>query len=152
MVVGQEIVFDDPENMCFGCSPHNERGLQVRFTHSGPGTVEGRYTAAAHTCGAPGIIHGGVQAALLDEAIGFAIHAHDHADDPSRDPAIQPIVTVEFALRYRRPAATGVELTLRGEVLRVEDRDYHAAAEILDADGNVLTAATARWKRLDARP
>ena len=148
MVVGQEIVFDDPENQCFGCSPHNERGLQVRFTHVGPGRVEGRYRAAPHTCGAPGIVHGGVQAALLDEAIGFAIHAYDHAEDTERERAILPIVTVEFDLRYRAPVHIDAELVLRGEVLRVEDRDYFATGHILDTEGTVLTEASARWRRL----
>ena len=148
MVVGEELAFDDPENMCFGCSRHNERGLQVRFTHVAPSAVEGRYTAAAHTCGAPGIVHGGVQAALLDEAIGFAIHAHDHSADPEADPWIQPVVTVEFDLRYRRPVPVGVELVLRGEVLRTDGRDYLGAGEILDADDQLLTSALARWRRV----
>jgi uncharacterized protein (TIGR00369 family) len=143
MVIGAELVFDDPENLCFGCSPHNERGLQVRFTHVEPSAVEGRYTAASHTCGVPGVIHGGVQAVLLDEAVGFAIQARDDALDRV------PVVTVEFDLRYRRPAPTGVELLLRGEVLRTEGRDFYAAASIRDADGQVLTEATARWKRLN---
>jgi uncharacterized protein (TIGR00369 family) len=143
MVIGAELVFDEPENLCFGCSPHNERGLQVRFTHVEPAAVEGRYTAGPHTCGAPGVIHGGVQAALLDEAIGFAIQASDDALGRV------PVVTVEFELRYRRPAPTGVELVLRGEVLRTEGRDFYATASIRDADGEVLTEATARWKRLN---
>jgi uncharacterized protein (TIGR00369 family) len=148
MVIGADLVFDDPENLCFGCSPHNERGMQVRFTHVEPSAVEGRYTAAAHTCGAPGVIHGGVQAVLLDEAVGFAIHASDGGFDTGDDPAIAPVVTVEFNLRYRRPAPTGVELVLRGEVLRSEGPDYYAEASIRDAAGHVLTEATARWKRL----
>lgn len=148
MAIGAELVFDDPGNLCFGCSPHNEHGMQVRFTHVEPSAVEGTYTAAAHTCGAPGVIHGGVQAVLLDEAVGFAIHAHDGGFDVEDDSGIPAVVTVEFDLRYRRPARTGVELVLRGEVLRVEDRDYFAEASIRDADGQVLTEATARWKRL----
>ena len=148
MVIGAELVFDDPENLCFGCSPHNERGMQVRFTHVGPSVVEGRYTAAAHTCGVPGVIHGGLQAVLLDEAVGFAIHASDGGFDTDDGVEIAPVVTVEFDLRYRRPAPTGVELVLRGEVLRTEGRDYWAAASIRDVDGQVLTEATARWKRI----
>jgi uncharacterized protein (TIGR00369 family) len=148
-VIGAELVFDDPGNLCFGCSPHNERGMQVRFTHVEPSAVEGRYTAAAHTCGAPGVIHGGVQAVLLDEAVGFAIHAHDGGFDTGEDPGIAPVVTVEFNLRYRRPAPTGVELVLRGEVVSREGRDYDAVASIRDADGRVLTEATARWRRLE---
>jgi len=144
MVIGQEIAFDGTDNLCFGCSPHNGHGLQLRFTHVGPGRVEREYRAPAHTCGAPGVVHGGIQAVLLDEAIGFAIHAHD-ADDSS---SIRPVVTVEFDLRYRRPVAVGAPLTLRGEVVRAQGRDYLAVGEILDADGEVLTSATARWRRL----
>lgn len=150
MVIGAELRFDEADNRCFGCSPHNEQGLQLTFTHVAPSTVEGRYTAGAHTCGQPGVIHGGVQATLLDEAIGFAVHAHEDPDG-SGTVRLAPIVTVDFALRYRRPAPTEVELVLRGEVLRVEDRDYHCAATISSTDGEVLTTATARWKRLDAR-
>lgn len=144
MVIGQEIAFADPDNVCFGCSPHNEHGLQLRFTHVGPGCVETEYRAPAHTCGAPGVVHGGIQAVLLDEAIGFAIHAHD-ADDSN---TIQPIVTMEFDLRYRRPVGVGAALTLRAEVVRAQGRDYLAVGEILDADGEVLTSATARWRRI----
>lgn len=148
MVIGAELVFDDPSNGCFGCSPHNEHGLQLRFTHVEPAAVECRYTAPGHICGAPGVIHGGVQAVLLDEAVGFAVRAREGGFEPGADPAITPVVTVEFDLRYRRPAPTGVELVLRGEVLRTEGRDYWAAASIRDVAGQVLTEATARWKRL----
>ena len=111
--------------------------------------VEGRYTAPAHTCGAPGVIHGGIQAVLLDEAIGFAIHAH-HESVEGRELAERVgVVTAEFDLRYRRPAATGVELVLRGEVVHVRDRDYLAVAEIRDGTGTeLLTSATARWRRV----
>jgi acyl-coenzyme A thioesterase PaaI-like protein len=151
MVIGAELVFDHPDNLCFGCSPHNERGMQVRFTHVEPSAVEARYTAAAHTCGAPGVIHGGVQAVLLDEAVGFAIHAHEGDFDTGADPGIAPVVTVEFHLRYRRPAPTGVELILRGEILSADGPDYYAEASIQDAAGEVLTQATARWKRLSPR-
>ena len=147
MAIGAELVFDEPGNLCFGCSPHNEHGMQVRFTHVEPTAVESRYTAEAHTCGAPGVIHGGVQAVLLDEAVGFAIHASDGGFDGDDD-RIPDVVTVEFNLRYRRPAPTGVELVLRGEVVRVEGDDYHAVASIRDVEGQVLTEATARWKRL----
>ena len=149
MAIGEEMRFDDPKNMCFGCSQQNERGMQARFTHVGPSTVEGRYTADPHTCGAPGILHGGLQAVLLDEAVGYAVHAHMEAADPDVDPWTISVVTAEFDLRYRRPVSVGTELRLRGEVVHTKGRDYLAVAEILDADGTVLTSATARWRRLD---
>ncbi len=151
MAIGDVMRFDFPDNMCFGCSPHNERGLQPSFTHVSTSGVAGRYTAPAHVCGAPGVIHGGVQASILDEAIGFAVHAHQESigdDDTSDDAAWQHVVTVEFDLRYRRPAPVGVELDVRAEVVRVSGRDYLAVAEIVGQDDEVLTSATAKWRRL----
>jgi acyl-coenzyme A thioesterase PaaI-like protein len=151
MAIGQEIRFDAVENVCFGCSPHNEQGLQLRFTRVAPSAVEGRFAAPSHTCGAPGVIHGGVQAVLLDEAIGFAIHAHHLAVEHVNEAERIDVVTVEFDLRYRRPAPTSVELVIRGEVVSVRDRDYLAVGELLDSDGSLLTSATARWRRVGPR-
>ncbi|HUR76882.1 MAG TPA: PaaI family thioesterase [Acidimicrobiales bacterium] len=150
MAIGQELRFDFPDNMCFGCSPHNDRGLQLTFTQVSHSGVAGRYTAPAHTCGAPGVVHGGVQAALLDEAVGFAVHAHHESVGALEDDeaAWRKVVTVEFDLRYRRPVPTDVEFGLRAEVVRVSGRDYLAVAEILGDDDEVLTSATAKWRRI----
>lgn len=150
MAIGQQMRFDFPDNLCFGCSPHNERGLQLTFTQVSRSGVETRYSAPSHTCGAPGIVHGGVQAALLDEAIGFAVHAHHDStgEAPAEGAAWQQVVTVEFDLRYRRPVPTETEVLLRAEVVRVRGRDYLAVAEILGDGEEVLTSATAKWRRL----
>ncbi len=136
----REIVNDWPENYCFGCSPFNERGLKLVFVQTGEQTVECSYTAADHLEGAPGIVHGGIQATLLDEVMGTAVR--------TLCPHEQPIVTAEFALRYRRPARVGEPLTLRAAIERAEDPQYHVTGEILDASGELLTRATARWVRL----
>jgi acyl-coenzyme A thioesterase PaaI-like protein len=150
MAIGEVLRFDFPNNMCFGCSPHNERGMQLTFTHVSPSGIAGTYTAPEHFCGSPGILHGGMQAALLDEAIGFAVHAHDESmgDPVNGEAAWQQVVTVEFDLRYRRPVPSGVELGVRAEVVRVSGRDYLAVAEILGENDEVLTSATAKWRRL----
>src|SRR5690348_1017001 len=131
-MIGQQIRFDFPDNMCFGCSHTNGHGLQLTFSHVSPSGVATRYIAPAHTCGAPGVVHGGVQAALLDEAIGFAVHAHHETTGEleADEAAWQKVVTVEFDLRYRCPVPTGREIGLHAEVLRVTGREYLAAAEI----------------------
>ena len=150
MAIGEELRFDFPDNMCFGCSPHNERGLQLTFTHVSHSGVAGRYTAPSHTCGAPGVVHGGVQAALLDEAIGFAVQAHHLSVGEIADDGVawRNVATVEFDLRYRRPVPTDVEFGLRAEVVRVSGRDFLAVAEIVGDNDEVLTSAVAKWRRL----
>ncbi len=152
MAIGKEIRFSDPDNNCFGCGAHNEHGLRLSFTHSKAAGVETTYVAPSHTCGSPGVVHGGVQAAILDEAIGFAMHAYhdDHEGGADEDdPEWRRVVTVEFDLRYRKPVPSETSLIVRAEVLRVVGRDYLAVAEILDEGDNVLTSATAKWRRIN---
>jgi acyl-coenzyme A thioesterase PaaI-like protein len=87
------------------------------------------------------VIHGGVQATLLDEVMGHAIHVANV--DPDLD-----IATVDFALHYRRPAPIGVPLTLRAHLVRTEGRDFFVSGEIVSPKGEVLTTAEARWRRV----
>jgi len=132
---------DEGYDACYGCGQGNALGLRMTFDHRADGSAECRYTAPDHLAGAPGVIHGGVQATLLDEVMGHAIHFDD--GDPDLD-----IATVDFSLRYRRPAPTAVPLTIRGKLLRAEGRDFFVAGEIVSPGGDVLTTAEARWRRV----
>jgi len=113
----------------------------MTFEHLADGSAECCYTAPDHLAGAPGVIHGGVQATLLDEVMGHAVHFADV--DPDLD-----IATVSFSLRYRLPAPVAVPLTIRGRLLRVEGRDFFVAGEIVSPSGELLTTAESRWRRL----
>ena len=90
------------------------------------------------------MVHGGIQAVLLDETMGVAIHQVDPGDEVR-------VVTLAFDLRYRRPTPVGQELTVRGKVVRHDERDYWVEGQILDAEGTLLTSAEARWRRIDGR-
>jgi uncharacterized protein (TIGR00369 family) len=145
MEIGETIVFDEPGNVCFGCSPHNPHGLQLRCTRTGERTVEVRFVAGPQFAGAEGVVHGGIQAALLDEALGMAIHTHPEAAGRAN------VVTAEFSLRYRRPVPVGKPLVIHGELVGSEGRSYEVAGRIEDEAGRVLTVAQARWVRVDGR-
>lgn len=143
MKIGETFAIDAPDNHCFGCSPHNERGLGLTFTRTADRVVEIHYTAEAHLCGAPNVVHGGIQATMLDEASGIACRTAFQGE------ADYNLVTAEFSLRYRRPVPGGVPIVIRGEVDRVEGSNIFVTAKILDAAGEELTLSTARWVRLD---
>jgi uncharacterized protein (TIGR00369 family) len=132
---------DGSYQACYGCGRKNAQGLRMSFAHLPDGTAECVYTAAEHLAGAPGVIHGGVQATLLDEVMGHAIHVANL--DPDLD-----IATVDFSLRYRRPAPVGVPLTLRARLVRSEGRDFYVTGEIVSPAGKALTTAEARWRRV----
>lgn len=132
---------DGSYQACYGCGQKNAQGLRMSFAHLADGTAECIYVAAEHLAGAPGVVHGGVQATLLDEVMGHAIHVANL--DPDLD-----IATVDFSLRYRRPAPVGLPLTLRARLVRSEGRDFFVTGEILSPAGELLTTAEARWRRV----
>ena len=138
------IVNDGPDDRCFGCGHQNEHGLKLRFRVTENREVEAEYTAPEAFCGAPGVVHGGIQAALLDEVLGIAAHVGDPAEDVD-------IATVDFRIRFRRPTPANAPLMVRGRLMRVEGRDYFVNGEIVASDGEILTRAEARWRRIDGR-
>ncbi len=131
---------------CFGCGPGNPHGLQVRTTVRAEGWVGADVELSAHFQGGPGIAHGGIQATVLDEVMGFAVHAA--VDDTDLEMAI---VTVELSLRYRRPAPVEAPLVAVARATRVERPSVWVEAELRDADGVLLTTAEARWRVLGPR-
>ncbi|MCE2390094.1 MAG: PaaI family thioesterase [Proteobacteria bacterium] len=137
-----EIVNDEPDNPCFACSPHNPRGLKMRFRRAGGGAIECRYVAGPELAGFQGVVHGGIQATLLDDTMAFA--ARDAVDDHTAS-----VVTVEMNLKYRRPVPVGAPLLVRVELERRKGRQMFFSGEIRSESGDVLTQAQARWMRLD---
>lgn len=135
------IVHAGPEDYCFGCGQRNEDGLQLAYRRTGDSSVECEYTVPGRFRGAEGIVHGGIQATLLDEVMGLAAHS-SLRHEPHK------IVTVDFRVRYRRPTSIGTALVIRGRVDKVEEANLHLTGEIVDANGDVLTEGEARWKRL----
>lgn len=134
----------DPSNRCFACSPYNEHGLQMTFVRTGPRSVESHYSVEPYLCGATGVVHGGIQATLLDDTMGKAAQVHTGlAWQRAR------IATVEFRIRYRRPVPVEKPLTIRAEFVRTEGRDLYMKGQILNAAQEVLTTAEARWRELD---
>jgi uncharacterized protein (TIGR00369 family) len=129
------------DGRCFGCGRDNESGFRLRFRRTGEGSVEAEYTVPEHFRGAEGVVHGGIQATLLDEVMGLAAHTLLGAED-------HKIVTAELNVRYRKAAPIEVPLTIRGALVRVEGSNMFFTGEILDGSGALLTDADARWKRL----
>ncbi|MEM7412309.1 MAG: PaaI family thioesterase [Myxococcota bacterium] len=139
--MNETIIHDGPDDTCFGCGHQNAQGLRLVFRVTGPDAVEADYTAPEHFCGAPNVVHGGIQATLLDEVMGIAVHVGSGGDRAEH-------VTAEMSLRYRRPAHAGRPLRVRARFLRSEGRDFFAEGQILDAEGEILTRAESRWRAI----
>lgn len=129
---------------CFGCGSENPDGLRLAFVETERGRVECRYAVPAHFRGPEGVIHGGIQATLLDETLGFAIESQLGVGDVE-------LVTATFSLDYKRAAPIDTLITIRGSFDRTEGRSHFARGEIVDGAGQVCTTATARWVDVSAR-
>lgn len=130
---------------CFGCGQANDKGLKLRFFRHPDGTVETRHHTAAHHCGLDTVVHGGIQASILDEVMGVAAQL-------ALPPELSDMacVTAEMHLSYRRPVPMADEVVARAKLVRVDGRDVHVDGAIVDDDGNELTSASSRWRQLRA--
>ena len=61
-----------PNQTCFGCGPHNERGLQLKFQRDGD-AVTTRFILGEGHDGPPDLLHGGLQALICDELAGWVL-------------------------------------------------------------------------------
>ncbi len=61
-----------PGYNCFGCSPKNEHGLQMQFFEEGDEIVS-RWEPRGYLQGFHDVLHGGIQATLMDEIASWLI-------------------------------------------------------------------------------
>jgi uncharacterized protein (TIGR00369 family) len=122
---------------CWGCSMMVD-GLNFDWTLDGE-RVEAEYTVPERYQGAPGMVHGGIVASLLDEACAQAARL-----------AVTPAVTSRLEVRYLGPVPVEEPLRIRGAVTDVQERRATAEATMSDASGLVL--AHARAECVQVRP
>jgi acyl-coenzyme A thioesterase PaaI-like protein len=125
--------------MCFVCGMQNPIGLKIIFEGDGK-CVWARFTAKEEHQGYPGVLHGGITFALLDEVIGRAAM---ELDDSS-----PWMMTARAEMRYRQPVPLGEELTLVGEITRVRSRAVEGHGELRLSDGSVAVEATAMYVKV----
>jgi acyl-coenzyme A thioesterase PaaI-like protein len=119
--------------MCFICGLENPVGLHLHIYEVEPGVVETTYTAPGHFQGYPGILHGGIVGALIDEISGRA-HMGNDPDNP------RFMFTAKLEVKYRRNVPVEKPLKIIGRAVRSKSRSAEAWAGIYDAATNELLA------------
>lgn len=127
---GKEVVYD---GRCFGCGPDNPSGLQMVFEPVAPGVAVATYEVPERFQSWQGVVHGGMVALILDEAVGWAAW---HAGKPG--------VTGKLEVRYRQPLRVGERVRVTGRIESTRRTLVYTSASIeRESDGELIAEATA---------
>lgn len=115
---------------CFGCGPDAEAGLHV-VAHLDGQEVVTTHVFAPHHAGAPGIAHGGLVSALVDDVLGYLLYV-----------VREPGVTRRLEVDYLKPVLIGVPYDVRARIDRRDGRKLFVSCEGTGPDGVRAFAAT----------
>ncbi len=116
---------------CIACGLLSPIGLKMRFETLDDGSVQSRVAVGERFQGWRGVVHGGIVAVLLDEAMAYAAAARGHKG-----------VTAELKMRFRQAVAVGNELVVRGKVTWQRRNVFGVEASVSDSAGAVLATGT----------
>ncbi len=121
------------DNVCFVCGS-DVPGLHMAFSGDAQ-EVRAEAVIEPPYQGFRGVVHGGVLAGIVDDAMWHAIH-QQHGDFP---------VTAELTIRYHKPARIAEPLTVVGRLVSYRRRLMVAEAVIENHQGETVVSAEGRF-------
>jgi len=117
---------------CCACGLENPSGLHLRYYDNGKDQVFTRFAISAAHAGYPGMAHGGIVTAILDEVAGrtMMINQPNHF-----------FVTAHMDVHFRQPVPVGVLLEASGRLLRCSGRRTRAYSRIFSLETGILAEA-----------
>ncbi len=119
--------------MCFICGLENPIGLHLHMYETEPGVIETKYIAPDHFQGYPGVLHGGIVAALIDE-----ISSRTQMGSDPKNPRF--MFTGKLEVKYRKNVPVGKMLKIIGKAGKSKRNMAESWAGIYDAETNELLA------------
>jgi uncharacterized protein (TIGR00369 family) len=116
---------------CFVCGAHNPHGLHLRFRREGE-EVLADFTPQPHHAGFRGIVHGGVLATVLDEAMFWAAATNKR----------KFCLAAELNVRYVKKVSVGRKLVVAARLETDRGRIWESSAVLRDEQGAVYARAT----------
>ncbi len=125
-------LFNIDTHMCFGCSPINPSGLQMKFFSKGESVVSW-VTVPDHLCGWNNLVHGGVISTMLDEIMGRS----------SLYLLKRMVLTKSINVDFLKPVIIGKELKVEGKVGEVKsEREADIKGFIYNEEGELCARST----------
>jgi len=125
----------NPTNKCFGCGGDNDRSMLLAFEQDNVNRrIVGKFTLGPRYQGGGGMLHGGIIAVLLDEAMGKSCRFRNAR-----------AVTAEMNIDFVKPIRVDQEITVEAFETAHRGRNLFQWAEIRDAEGVLLARGRARF-------
>jgi uncharacterized protein (TIGR00369 family) len=121
--------------------PGNPVAPPLVAEHTPDGRATGRVVVGQAHEGPPGLVHGGVVAALFDHMLARAVRAGGRGG-----------LTAELTVTYRRPVRLGVPLLLTAKLADADGRRTTARARLVAEDDPGTTLAEAEGMFVSLRP
>ncbi|MFH1258642.1 MAG: PaaI family thioesterase [Elusimicrobiota bacterium] len=121
------------DGWCFACGKNNPDGLQIDWVVKGDQS-EAVYVPPKKFQGYIDVLHGGIIATLLDEAMGHLIWKAGYT-----------VVSAEMNVRFVQMAKIGEKLFIHGKIEKANKRIVFASAEIRKEDQQLAAAATGKF-------
>ena len=118
---------------CYVCGELNKKGFNITF-YADDNLIVAFFESCAEYKG-HGPIHGGVSAALLDEAMGLAVTVLKKT----------LCVTAEISFRYLKPMHVNGSYTVRGKVIKDRKLLCETYGDIIDAKNNLYIKAFGKY-------
>ncbi|MHB1652838.1 MAG: PaaI family thioesterase [Desulfitobacteriaceae bacterium] len=117
--------------LCFVCGPENPIGLHLTYNYS-DGEAKAIIVVDEVFAGYPGVAHGGIVTALLDEIMVKTIE----------NLGIWA-VTASMEVRFRHPTPVNVPLYLSGGLTKGKSKMFRTEGKLALEDGTILAEASA---------
>lgn len=127
---------------CFACGQQNPFGLKMTFQADG-NTVMADFTPGEEHLGFPGVVHGGIVATVLDEALN---RTSVLAESPAWT------MTGRLEIRYRRAVPYGSLLRVRAALQSQRGRMFQASGKLTLAEDEKVVFAEAQGSFMALAP
>jgi len=124
---------DLSEGLCFGCGGNNPFGLKLNFEWDGK-TAKTEFTPTKFYQGWPGILHGGIIATMLDEAMSYAVRFSGW-----------DFLTAKIQVEFKRPVLIDERLIITSSIIRKTGRFIKAEASVYLPDGTLMAEGTGTY-------
>jgi uncharacterized protein (TIGR00369 family) len=124
----------EDDGMCFACGRNNDKGLHLEFSlNRQEKLVETTFVPLDVHQGWQGVVHGGIIATLMDEAMAKLVQLLGFR-----------ALTASLDVRFKEVARTGELLRVKAEVAKLSKKIVYARAVINRGDGDVVAEAQSK--------